>query len=79
MGEREDADVGVPGGDCCPNVGGCCGDADVVDEVAGGKVVGAVDDEVCSVDGVVGVVVGESGGVGDDGDVGVELREGCGC
>ena len=48
----------------------------VVHQVAGGEVVGAVDDDVVAVDDVEDVVRPEPDVVGDDVDVGVESRQG---
>ena len=47
----------------------------VVQQVSSGEVVGAVDDHVVAVDDVEHVVGAEPHVVGDDVDVGVELRE----
>src|SRR5205085_12603809 len=47
----------------------------VVQQVPGGEVVGAVDDDVVAVDDVEDVVGAETDVVGDDVDVRVQLRE----
>ena len=65
-------------GDGAPDEGFVEVFAGVVDDVAGGEVVGAVEDEVVLVDDVEGVVVGELFVVLVDGGVGVEVVEGVG-
>ncbi len=69
----EDAELAVEAVDRAPHVGLALQHAGVVDQVAGGEVVGAVDHQVVAADQLAGVLGVKAGLVEDDLDVGVDL------
>jgi len=75
VGHAEDSDLALEAEDGAVDVGLAEEDAGVVDEVAGGEVVGAVDDYVVILEEFESVGAGEFGLVGGDLDVGIEIGE----